>query len=537
MRLILAFLLGLFASVASAQTVTQSGSVTRGHVAVWQGSGIIVDGGAATNGKITNLGIFANGGLPFCITASTVAQTVFNPASSPFTQGCLSVTSGSVAQWTLTSYNGASPASFQFVLNGTPYDFPYSIGGILGPNSSVVGDGACWNNTIGTLLADCPSLPATFAGGTVFGNPTGSSAAPVATTHPVLGIPGTSTGEIGLAGSTSGTATIAAQATAGTPTILTPTASGTMAVSATSPLHLSATTGALTIDTATSGQKGVVQGDGNTLTITAGTISCTPASSTQVGCSTLGGNTGVQGSYKNLLIANDNSTPNTKINITANALIVQDGSGNTAKLSSVSVSINSATSGAGGLDTGSLAGSTVYYEWVIAQAGGASPSAVMSLSSSAPTLPMGYTMYARVGGTAITDGSKNFFRVTQKNANAQYVVTPTSNTANLPAIASGTSGSVSAPTYTAFSVSAIVPATAGKIGVILVAPGEPGAAIAAPNGSYGPYQSTTNPPVLSQTQTNVSATYASMVLESSNIYYASSGSGSGLFCLGWEDNL
>ncbi len=35
------------------------------------------------------------------------------------------------------------------------YPFPFSIGGILGPGTSVVNDAACWNNVTGTLLKDC----------------------------------------------------------------------------------------------------------------------------------------------------------------------------------------------------------------------------------------------------------------------------------------------------------------------------------------------------------------------------------------------
>lgn len=52
---------------------------------------------------------------------------------------------------------------------------------------------------------------------------------------------------LGVHGSSSGLATIAAQAAAGTPTLTLPTASGTFAVSASSPLSLNATTGALSI--------------------------------------------------------------------------------------------------------------------------------------------------------------------------------------------------------------------------------------------------------------------------------------------------
>jgi hypothetical protein len=58
-------------------------------------------------------------------------------------------------------------------------------------------------------------------------------------------------GNVVIPGSSSGTATIAAQAAAGTPTLTLPNASGTFAVSATSPLSLSATTGALSVTTGT----------------------------------------------------------------------------------------------------------------------------------------------------------------------------------------------------------------------------------------------------------------------------------------------
>lgn len=62
-----------------------------------------------------------------------------------------------------------------------------------------------------------------------------------------LGVSGTRIGTLLLAGNTSGTATITPQAAAGTPTLTLPNASGTFAVSASSPLSLNTTTGALTI--------------------------------------------------------------------------------------------------------------------------------------------------------------------------------------------------------------------------------------------------------------------------------------------------
>jgi hypothetical protein len=78
---------------------------------------------------------------------------------------------------------------------------------------------------------------------------------------PVLGVPGTSTGTIGVAGATSHqrTATITPQAAAGTPTLTLPNTSGTFAVGASSPLALGTTTGNLTI-TGAAGQ--VLAGSG-----------------------------------------------------------------------------------------------------------------------------------------------------------------------------------------------------------------------------------------------------------------------------------
>jgi len=65
----------------------------------------------------------------------------------------------------------------------------------------------------------------------------------------VIGKTGTAPGVAQFKGSTSGMATITAQAVAGTPTLFLPTGAGTFAVSATSPLSLNATTGALSCST------------------------------------------------------------------------------------------------------------------------------------------------------------------------------------------------------------------------------------------------------------------------------------------------
>ncbi|WP_230678950.1 hypothetical protein, partial [Streptococcus pneumoniae] len=67
------------------------------------------------------------------------------------------------------------------------------------------------------------------------------------------------------------------------------------------------------------------------------------------------------------------------------------------------------------------------------------------------------------------------------------------------------------------------------------------AAMAAPNNSYGAYNSATNPPPLGfDTATSVfnGSTSQEVLLESTNVYYAAdAGASAILFCNGWTDNL
>jgi hypothetical protein len=94
---------------------------------------------------------------------------------------------------------------------------------------------------------------AQFLGGTVCGNNTTSQGVPGPTANPVLGVPGTNTGTLGFAGSSSGTVTITPQAAAGSANLTLPTGTGTFAVTASGPLVLNAVTGALTCPTCVTG--------------------------------------------------------------------------------------------------------------------------------------------------------------------------------------------------------------------------------------------------------------------------------------------
>lgn len=123
----------------------------------------------------------------------------------------------------------------------------------------------CGNPTGSQGLASFKAIPpaalAPQSGGTVLGNPGTGSAVPVATSSPVLGVPGSSTGQISLAGATSGAALLKAQSVAGSGTSLLPTSGGTLVGTASTPLVINSTTGLITCPTCvTSSGGGAITG-------------------------------------------------------------------------------------------------------------------------------------------------------------------------------------------------------------------------------------------------------------------------------------
>jgi hypothetical protein len=199
----------------------------------------------------------------------------------------------------------------------------------------------------------------------------------------------------------------------------------------------------------------------------------------------------------------------------------------------ISLTLSTSTTGANALDTGTIAASTWYYTYVIyGTAGGA---CLMSLSSSAPTLPTGYTYYCRVG-VVRTNASNYLYRTIQYGRRTQYIMDGTILT-GLPTMASGTAGSFSTPTWVAISTGSFVPPTAFVINLSVSSPGG-NSVIVAPNSAYGGDGNSTNPPFAdTHPNSNSQTITVSMILESINVYWAASGASCGLFCSGWEDNL
>ena len=241
----------------------------------------------------------------------------------------------------------------------------------------------------------------------------------------------------------------------------------------------------------------------------------------------------VQGSFKNLQITNGGS-PNTQVVVTADAAVLQNAGGGTARVTSVSVTISTAASGANGIDTGSVANSTWYAVYLIYNSGSSTTAGLLSTSSTAPTLPSGFTYFARYGWVR-TNGSGNLLLTLQKGRVAQYTVgTAASTVPNYVVIATATS-----TTLAAVSVTAQVPtATALEIGVIGVNTGNGVSMAIAPNGNTAAGISLTNPSfgfnIGAATGGQITQRF---VLESTSIYYATSSGPISLFATGWTDNI
>lgn len=295
--LVLGFLLA--ATFAHAQSVLQSGTITPGHVTKWISNGVVGDGGTASNGGLSSLGVTNNGGPGICVNSGPQTGAGYN-------QLCLSAATSGAGKITLQNYGTATAQNLDFVINGNTITVPSTPGStfatVTGPFTN--GDIIC-TNAIGVLY-DCG-----FSGGLI--PPTGTSGgipyyagassilssallaankivlgggagtAPATTANAgmsagvlTLGQAGSVLGSVVLSGSTSGTASIVPQAAAGTTTLTLPNASGTFAISGTSPIVLNATTGALTCPTcATSSGGGAITGTAPISVSAAGVVSIT----------------------------------------------------------------------------------------------------------------------------------------------------------------------------------------------------------------------------------------------------------------------
>ena len=243
----------------------------------------------------------------------------------------------------------------------------------------------------------------------------------------------------------------------------------------------------------------------------------------------------VTGTVANLKVVNNTATPSTKIDITADRAVPITTTGGSIFHNAVSITIDlttgTVTSAANGMDGAARPTSNWVYLWLISN--GTTIAGLGSSSSTAPTLPSGYTYKVYVGAMRC-DSSQNLLRTLQKGRRSQYVVTAATNTAAMPIMGTGTAGSSTTPTWVAIAVANFAPVTATEISLALVVLA-PAYAIVAPNNSYGGRGSSTNsPPLMAAASSDYTARQGVFVLESTNIYWASDSTNQ-LYCSGWID--
>jgi len=252
-----------------------------------------------------------------------------------------------------------------------------------------------------------------------------------------------------------------------------------------------------------------------------------------------------------LKITNSVGTPNTILTITASQALMQTNAGLVINRSNVSQNINitlgTSTATAGGMDGESTGTNQWLYIWLIDN--GAAPAGLASTSSTAPTMPSGYTYKCRLGAMAV-DGSSNLFRTIQTGALAQYQLVASSNTTLPCVIFHGSAGTFSftSPTLAAEQVTGngfCAPPTA-TAGWFLVTDTYQGNAacnvMAAPSTSWGGTNNGPNgtngliwPLFVNASDNNVRNQQAIMNLESNSIGYAGGGAGCAVELQGWKD--
>ena len=249
---------------------------------------------------------------------------------------------------------------------------------------------------------------------------------------------------------------------------------------------------------------------------------------------------GVRGVRSNLSISYTGTSG--VVSVSANELSLESASGAYVTLKNISLSATSGNSSgaANSLDTGSWAYSTWYNLFVIYNPTTQTSALLWSLSATAPTMPSGYTYFARIGANKTQSATSYFFLGgNQRDKTFRYLLAPGSNVTSIPLMASGAAGSISTPTWVSVATGSFVPATAPIIAIGGMSAA--GATImVAPSASYGALGSLTitAPYVVSATSgTTPNNSVTNITLESTSLYWCNNSASSSLFCFGWEDNL
>jgi len=250
-----------------------------------------------------------------------------------------------------------------------------------------------------------------------------------------------------------------------------------------------------------------------------------------------------------LKIINNVGTPNSVINLTADQVVMQTTAGvvinrSNVSLTAINITTGNVTATANGMD-GEVPGTSQWLNiWAIDN--GAAVAGLVSTSSTAPTMPSGYTYKCRLGAMRV-DGSSNLLRTLQLGNITQYVVSAAQTTI-LPIIVNGTAGtySITNPVLVTASVSSFVPPTATRIEIdpINTYGGLTASAmLVAPNVNYGGTGNGPRGPAgmsfpfWIEQATTVASIGVWMTLEATTIAWCSSQAGGAIAALAWQDKV
>lgn len=133
------------------------------------------------------------------------------------------------------------------------------------------------------------------------------------------------------------------------------------------------------------------------------------------------------------------------VDVDADAVLLTDASGNQKRFTGLNVTINLATAGAAGLDTGSEASATWYYVWALAKADGTLTAVLSTAADFASVTPPTDYLYGGLVSAVYNDGSSNLIAFRQNGGCVWRL--------GLEVLSGGTAG-----TQTAVSLAAAVPA-------------------------------------------------------------------------------
>lgn len=136
------------------------------------------------------------------------------------------------------------------------------------------------------------------------------------------------------------------------------------------------------------------------------------------------------------------------IDIDADAVLLTDTVGHQRRYASINETLNITVAGTNGLDTGAEAASTWYFIWAIGQSNG-TLDGLLSTSSTAPTLPSGYT-HRGLLGAAYNNGASDIVEFRQRGSRVWRTI--------FEVLGAGT-----ASTLTAISLTEAVPALSVEV--------------------------------------------------------------------------